>query len=90
MSETFETADDVFTAAQIEYGEAIANLILNPSNAAKDELRVTGRALGEAARFAAKNMRGGESKGDTLMTLADGGSNPTPRPNLTNQPTKEI
>ena len=90
MSETFETADDVFTAAQIEHGLAIANLLLHPSIKARDEVKVTGRALGEAARFAAKNMRGGESKGDTLMTLADGGSNPTPRPNLTNQPTKEI
>jgi hypothetical protein len=52
---TSETADDVFTAAQIEHGLAIANLLLHPSSKANDEVKVTGRALGEAARFAAKN-----------------------------------
>jgi hypothetical protein len=53
---TFETADDVFTAAQIEHGLAIANLLLHPSSKANDEVKVTGRALGLAARFAAKNF----------------------------------
>jgi hypothetical protein len=59
---TFETAGDVFNHAEIEYGNAIADVLLSgcglsatPLPKAKDELAVKARALGEAARFAAKN-----------------------------------
>ena len=59
----YNTAADVFTAAQIEYGNALGNMILasvglgtTPLPKARAEVAVTGRALGEAARFAANNL----------------------------------
>ena len=57
---TFSTAAEVFEHAQIEQGEAFANLMLAPyrgesKQQREREFNEKTRALSEAARFAAKN-----------------------------------
>lgn len=59
----FETAGEVFHDAEIEYGNAVAAVLLSsaglspmPLSKAKEELAVKGRALAEAAKFAANNQ----------------------------------
>ena len=61
---TFETAADVFEDCEIEYGTAVAAVLLSdlgwsptPLSEAKAELAVKTRALVEAAKFAAKNRQ---------------------------------
>lgn len=61
---TFETADAVFEDCEIEYGKAVAEVLLSsaglsdtPLSKAKDELAVKSRALAEAAKFAEKNRQ---------------------------------
>lgn len=60
---TFNTAAAVFGDASEEYGNAVAAVLLSraglspmPLSKAKEELAIKGRALAEAAKFAAKNQ----------------------------------
>ena len=53
--QTFDNAAQVLRDADTEYGKAMAEMLINPSNKARDELRVKARALGEAAKFNAAN-----------------------------------
>jgi hypothetical protein len=63
MPDTFETAADVFTAAQIDHGKALGDMILasiglgtTPLPKARAEVAITRSALTEAAKLAAKNL----------------------------------
>ena len=68
MKTDYNTADDVLTAAKIDHGTALGNMILAsigigiPLPKARAEVAVTGRAVGEAARFAAKNLKNQPAK----------------------------
>jgi hypothetical protein len=60
--QTFNTADEVFHDAEVEYGNALGSLILasaglsgTPPNRARNDVAIKARALGEAARFAANH-----------------------------------
>ena len=69
MPDTFETADDVLTAAKIDHGKALGNMILasvglgtTPLPKARAEVAITRSALTEAAKFAANNFTNQPSK----------------------------
>jgi hypothetical protein len=60
----FETAYAVLEDVESEYGKAVAAVLLSsaglsptPLSEAKAEMAVKGRALAEAAKFAAKNQQ---------------------------------
>jgi hypothetical protein len=62
-NQNYNTAADVFTAAENEYGTALGNMILaeiglgtTPLPKARAEVAITRSALTEAAKLAAKNL----------------------------------
>jgi len=69
MKTDYNTADDVLTAAKIDHGTALGNMILasiglgtTPLPKARAEVAITRSALTEAAKLAAKNLTNQPSK----------------------------